>query len=136
MTEDEEILEISGTVSSGLGKARDFILKKGYADQIKAKLSFIPYPGTLNMEVPQGERGKVDLLKKKEGILIRGFTEGTKTFGDVLAFRARFHEFDCGVLVPKLSTHTDKIEVIAEKELRKELKLMDGEKVTVRIILS
>jgi riboflavin kinase, archaea type len=136
MKEDAKTLEISGRVSSGLGEGSYFMSKKGYLDQMREKLSMDPYPGTFNVNVSRAGKSKVDMLKKSGGILIKGFKEGEKAFGDVIAFKAELSGMDCAVIFPKLSTHTDKIEIIAEKELRKELKLTDGDKVTITVFLS
>lgn len=136
MKRQGEVLEISGRVSSGLRTARDFMSKRAYIEQIEAKLFFTPYPGTLNIIVSQGEEGKVALLKQSEGIVLEGFKEGEKTFGDVTAFRASLNGTNCAVIFPKRSTHTHTMEIIAEKELRKELRLADGDKIKVRVFVS
>lgn len=133
MKGDARVIEISGKVSSGLGKAQKFLMKKGYIEQMEEKLSFTPYPGTLNIDVSESS---VRLLKEKEGILIKGFQEEGKTFGEITAFKAEINGMECAVIVPKLSTHTNKIEIIAGKELRKHLELKDGDTAKVRIFLS
>ncbi|HUB92435.1 MAG TPA: DUF120 domain-containing protein [Candidatus Saccharimonadales bacterium] len=129
-------IEITGTVSSGLARGKYFMSKRAYMDQMKAKLSFTPYPGTLNISVPEGETHKVRLLKQTGGILIKGFKEGERTFGDVTAFKARLMGTSCAVILPKLSKYSDRIEVISGERLRGKLKLSDGDKVTISIAVS
>jgi riboflavin kinase len=136
MKDPKHFLELSGVVSSGLGGGKRFLGMKKYLGQMVGKFSFVPYQGTLNITISERNKHKIQLLKQKDSTLIKGFKEGDKTFGDVIAFKAKLKGIGCAVLLPKLSTHTNTIEIIAEKRLRDSLNLVDGQKVTVRIFLS
>lgn len=132
---ENSIVEISGVLYSGLGRGRYFMSQKIYLNQIFEKLSIVPYPGTLNLRVLEKDLDKLKEVKKDEKILITGFVSEGKTFGDVIAYRAELNGTRCGVVIPKLSKHVNTIEVIAEKYLRGEFGLVDGDIVTVRISL-
>ncbi len=133
--EFSEYIEITGEVVSGLGEGRYYIMKEGYYRQIKEKLFFEPYPGTLNIKVYPKDMQKVETLKNLPGICIKGFVSEGRTFGDVKAFLCTINGKDAAVIIPERSHYTDIIEVIAGKNLREELNLEDGDPVELVIFL-
>ena len=52
---------IKGKVISGMGEGRYYTEQDGYIQQFKEKLGFIPFPGTLNVEIEYVERNKLKL---------------------------------------------------------------------------
>jgi len=130
-----EYVEITGEVVSGLGEGKYYIMKEGYYRQIKEKLFFEPYPGTLNIRVYPKDIHKVETLKNLPGICIKGFVSEGRTFGNVRAFLCTINGRDGAVIIPERSHYTDIIEVIAEKNLREELNLEDGTPVEVVVFL-
>ncbi len=129
-------LEITGMVSQGLGRGGHFVGKEGYASQILRNFAFMPYPGTLNLIVSEKGSLKVRSLMRHRGILINGFSEGEKTFGDVTAYRSELKGLSCAVLFPKLSKEKGKLEVISDRNLRMALGLKEGQSVTILIFAS
>jgi len=121
-----EGIEITGEVISGLGEGKYYIMKEGYYNQIKEKLFFEPYPGTLNVRVYAKDIEKVDLLKSLPGICIKGFVSEGRTFGNVKAFLCMINGKDAALIIPERSHYKDVVEVIADKNLREELNLKDG----------
>ncbi len=119
-------IEITGEVVSGLGEGKYYIMKDGYFNQIKEKLFFEPYPGTLNVRVYARDMEKVEMLHTIPGILIKGFVSEGRTFGNVKAFLCTINGKDAAVIIPERSHYSDIIEVISDKNLREELKLEDG----------
>jgi len=128
-----EKIEITGEVISGLGEGKYYIMKDGYFNQIKEKLFFEPYPGTLNVRVYAKDIEKVDMLHNLPGILIKGFVSEGRTFGNVKAFLCTINGKDAAVIMPERSHYTDVVEIIADKSLRKELNLEDGSIVDIVI---
>ncbi len=128
-----EKIEITGEVISGLGEGKYYIMKDGYFNQIKEKLFFEPYPGTLNVRVYARDIEKVDVLRNLPGILIKGFVSEGRTFGNVKAFLCTINGKDAAVIMPERSHYTDVVEIIADKSLRKELNLEDGSIVDIVI---
>lgn len=126
-------IEITGEVVSGLGEGKYYIMKDGYFNQIKEKLFFEPYPGTLNVRVYARDMEKVEMLHTIPGILIKGFVSEGRTFGNVKAFLCTINGKDAAVIIPERSHYSDIIEVIADKNLREELGLEDGSIVDIII---
>ena len=46
-------MKIDGTVTTGLGKAAYFLSQDFYVNNFKKNCGFRPYPGTLNVIVPE-----------------------------------------------------------------------------------
>ncbi len=134
----EQLLEISGTIFSGLGEAAYYTSMNGYKKQFVSKLGFEPFPGTLNLRLstPLDRKLKRDLASSK-GIHIEGFNDGTRTFGGAECFRAMLNEkTHCMVLVLERTIYDDSVlEIIAPENIRKALNLKDGNRVHVRISL-
>ncbi len=128
-----EKIEITGEVISGLGEGKYYITKEGYFNQIKEKLFFEPYPGTLNVRVYARDIEKVEILHNLPGILIKGFVSEGRTFGNVKAFLCTINGKDAALIIPERSHYTDVVEIIADKCLRKELNLEDGSIVDIVI---
>jgi len=132
------IITIRGYVVKGLGEGRYYMSLRGYVVQVREKLGFKPYPGTLNIKLKTID----DVLKKLKlqklpGILIKGFSNGIRTYGDVKAFRAEINGTKpLAVVLPERTSHgIDVLEVIAPFNIREKLKLSDGDEVTVTIYL-
>lgn len=131
----EKSLETEGTVVSGMGKGKEFMSIPQYQKQMADAFSFIPYLGTLNVMVSPEDISKIRHIGESNGTLIHGFEANGRTFGDVYAYRAEINGTKCILLMPKLSKHTDQIELIWSESLREKLKLIDGSKVKVRVFL-
>ncbi len=131
--EIEKNIELTGEVISGLGEGKYYIMKEGYFRQIKEKLFFEPYPGTLNVRVYAKDMDKVELLHSIPGILIKGFVSEGRTFGDVKAFLCTINGKDAALIMPERSHYSDVVEIIADKNLREELNLQDGSIVDIVI---
>ena len=124
-------VELTGEVISGLGEGKYYISKDGYREQIKEKLFFDPYPGTLNVRVYAKDIRKVEILKSLPGICLRGFVSEGRTFGNVKAFFCTINGVDAALIIPERSHYRDIVEIIADKNLREELGLEDGSIVNV-----
>lgn len=127
-----------GLVVKGVGEGRYYMSLKGYIAQIKKKLGFKPYPGTLNLKLKTTD----DILKKFElqklpGILIKGFTNGIRTYGDVKVFKAEINGLKpLAIVLPERTSHNiEIIEIIAPFNLRDKLHLKDGDEVAVIVYL-
>jgi len=132
-------LVMRGKVISGLGEGKYYVGK--YLNFFKKNLSIVPFKGTLNIKLLDEHdvflRGQIEV---QGGILMRGFTEQERSFGDVFAYRVNVtRDDDSEKAVPAYflkieRTHYDKsvLELISDMQLRDELQLDDGD--TVRII--
>ncbi|MEM3851638.1 MAG: DUF120 domain-containing protein [Methanomassiliicoccales archaeon] len=128
-------LVIRGTVSSGLGEGRYYISQTGYKKQLKEKMHFMPYEGTLNLKVLNSDIPTFELLERSPGIRINGFVSKGRTFGDVKCFPAKVNGVACAVILPARTHYTDVMELIAERQLRSLLSLKDGDLLEVFVSL-
>ncbi|MGQ9759249.1 MAG: DUF120 domain-containing protein [Candidatus Methanomethylicaceae archaeon] len=136
--EGRNIIFLSGSVFTGFGEGAYYVSKSGYSDQFEEKLGFKPYPGTLNLRL----RSIDDIRTRKElenlpGIIIRGFVNGERTYGDVKCYRAKINESMDGALLLIHRTHygQDVVEVIAKESVRKKLGLRDGDLVQLKVLV-
>lgn len=117
---------INGAIVKGFGEGAYFMSMPHYQKEIKKKLGFEAYPGTLNLKVNKKEMG---LLKKFEKIKIDGFKKNNKTFGGVDCYKAKIKNINGAIIMPHITKHKNIIEFIAPVHLKSELKLKDGDKV-------
>ena len=64
--ESSTAIELSGTVTVGMGEGRHYITLPGYMTQFEARLGYEPFPGTLNVDLDaEGvrARGGLDALR-------------------------------------------------------------------------
>jgi len=125
-------IEIEGTVVSGLGEGRYYLSLPGYKNQIKQKLGFLPYPGTLNIRLGAADLWKRQHILRLDPVIIKGFRDEKRTYGDLFAYGCTLEGVECAVLVPLRTHHgADILEVIARWELKRKLKKKDGDSVRV-----
>jgi len=123
---------LEGRVFSGGGIGSFFINLSWVRSQIKEKLGFNPYPGTLNLQLLPGTDVK-ELRDTTKGIKIKsseGFHEGR-------CFKALIMEKLWGaVVVPDVPKYpNDLLEIMAPVNLRETLGLKDGVDIEVIVWL-
>ena len=118
-------MKIDGEVTTGLGKEAYFLSQEFYTGEFKKNLGFIPYPGTLNVIVSEVYLDEINEIKDNCENLIKP-DEG---FGAVKYIEAKLNDKVNGAIVfPAKTTHDENyLEFIAEKKLRDELNLNDGD---------
>lgn len=123
-------MEILGKVVSGTHKGSYFMSLEVYQDEFQDKLGFKPFLGTLNLEISPEDAEEIQDLNNKMGTI-----KGTGNFGDVKFITAQLnHEIDGAILFPVKTQHSNEIlEFVAAKNLRKTLKIDDGDEVTLKI---
>ena len=106
---DENIPSIlSGTLFSGLGEGAYYISLPGYKKQFISKLGFEPYPGTLNLKISDVfHKQFFDKLSNNDGILIEGFTDKKRTYGNVKCFPCTINSNIQGSIIVIERTHHD-----------------------------
>jgi len=129
---------ISGEVFTGLGEGAYYVSLNGYRSQIREKLGFDPYPGTLNLKLTEpSDLYFREMLNHRAGILIKGFSDGMRTYGSVKAFKARVKDVEAAILLIERTHYgIDTLEVIAPVNLRQALGLKDGDRVSVEVQLT
>ena len=118
-----------------MGEGGYYICQDGYMSQFQSKLGFTPFEGTLNIQVSAEDSGKLDIIKNTAGQLISGFTCDGRSFGNVVAYKAKIHNIDCAIVVPDRSHYTSTLEIICQYHLRRTLSLSDGDRVDIKVNL-
>jgi len=129
------MIHLNGKIISGMGEGRYYTEQIEYVNQFREKLNFIPYPGTLNVEIKHIERNKIRLLKKYNAIIIDEFKTNNRTFGSVKCFHATIKDTDGAIVIPLRSHYSNILEFISPHFLREKLDLKDGDEVKIVIFI-
>lgn len=124
---------IRGKVTDGMGEGGYYICQPGYMEQFDKKLGFKPFEGTLNITVDKEDTGKLELIRGTAGINIDGFVSEGRTFGNVIAYKAKIKNIDCAIVVPERSHYADVLEIICHFHLRRTLSIGNGDSIDVRV---
>jgi riboflavin kinase len=123
-------VKLSGTVFSGGGEGKKFLALPWVTQQIKEKLGFTPYPGTLNVKLSAESMKHRNLLEKAHSIKVcpaEGYCKG-------LLIEAFIGNLECAIVVPDVAGYPKNVlEIIAAVNLREVLQLEDGSEVTVTV---
>lgn len=121
-------LELAGTVFSGKGEGKKFTNLSWVEQQIKDKLHFTPFPGTLNIHLEkENQKKQLDAADSMMIIPKKGYCYGK-------LFKAQINGLECGIVIPQTPNYPNNVlEIIAPVYLREKLKLKDGSKVVVTL---
>jgi riboflavin kinase len=122
----------SGTVFSGGGEGKRFVDLPWVKRQIREKLGFIPYSGTLNLRLSEKSVKRRKLLEKAHSVKVypaEGYNSG-------VLIKASIGTLDCAIVVPEMAGYPKNVlEIIAPVNLREKLQLEEGSEVTVTVNL-
>ncbi len=131
-------LQFSGRVFSGLSEGAYYVSLQGYSKAFLDSFGFRPFPGTLNLRLS----GPVMVdrhrrLNASDGVDVPGFRDGNRSYGGVKCFRALIGGRYPGAVLAIVRTQYDMsvLEVISPLNLRKTLKLGDGDECSVTAYL-
>jgi len=129
-------VNLKGILVSGMGEGAYYMGLKGYTKQFKSKIGYVPFPGTLNVKLDQKiHQESIKQFETLEGIKIKSFSDGKRTYGWVKCFSAKLNNsINCQLIVLERTHHDDSIvELISKVCLRKNGKLKDGSKISIKI---
>jgi riboflavin kinase len=129
-------MNVIGTITSGMGEGAYYMSMKGYTKQFKSKLGYIPYPGTLNVQLKDKKFSEaISKLSNYEGTKINAFSDGKRTFGWVKCFKSKINnKIDCELILLERTHHdTTIVEFISKNNIRKSLKIGNKSNVKVKI---
>jgi len=131
--DNSKIICIKGKVFSGSGEGAKFTELPWVKKQIKEKLGFTPYPGTLNIKLSEESVELRKLLEKAKPIGISPSGEYCRG----KCFKAHLiGKKPCAVVLPEIANYPQNVlEIIAPINLRTGLKLKDGDQVEIKILL-
>lgn len=133
---EPESIMVRGRIVHGFDEGKFYMSLPGYKRQMERKLGFVPYPGTLNLELlPEFVEKRVELRSFRH-VSISGFEHKGKSYGPIEAYRCRVGGIDGAVIFPRRSHHgLSVIEVIAPVYLMGELRLKFGDELDVEVFL-
>ena len=122
-------MKINGEVTTGLGKAAYFLSQEFYSREFKKNLGFVPFPGTLNVIVNEEYLDGINEIK----VNCKNLIKPDEGFGAVKYIEAILNDKIKGAIVfPAKTTHEENyLEFISQNKLRDELKLNDGDVVSL-----
>ncbi len=129
-------VDLQGTIVSGMGEGAYYMALKGYTKQFQSKIGYIPFPGTLNIRLDKKiHQESIKQFETLDGIKIESFSDGKRTYGWVKCFSAILNNsINCELIILERTHHDDSvIELISKTCLRKNTKLKDGSKVSIKI---
>lgn len=126
-------MEIKGIVTTGFGKGAYFLGQEFYKSKFNEKCGFIPFPGTLNIIVPEKDLKNIKKMKDK----CKNIIKPDEGFGGVKYIKAVLEDSVTGAIVfPEKTTHEENyLEFIAKSKLRDKLNLKDGDEIKLNINL-
>ena len=129
-------VDLKGTLVSGMGEGAYYMGLKGYTKQFISKIGYVPFPGTLNVRLDKKiHQESIKQFETLDGIKIQSFSDGKRTYGWVKCFPAKLNNsINCQLIILERTHHDDSvIELISKTCLRKNAKLKDGSKVSIKI---
>lgn len=131
-------ITLEGTLFTGLGEGAYYVTKEGYRKQFIEKLCFDPYPGTLNLKLTsEYDIKSLSELETYPAVTLEGFEDESRTYGAVRCYPAIINNKVKGAVINALRSHYGQsvIEIVSPICLRRRLKLKDGYKVKVEILI-
>ena len=132
-------ITLEGVLFSGFGEGAYYVTKEGYRKQFMEKLGFDPYPGTLNIKLTtEYDIKSLSELEAYPAVELEGFKDESRTFGPVKCYPAIINNKAKGAVIYALRSHygSSVLEIVSPTFLRSHLKLKDGNKVKVEILIS
>ena len=124
--------KLSGKVFSGQSEGEKFLELSWVKQQVKEKLGFTPYHGTLNIMLSEESAKHRKLLEKATSMEIcpaKGYCNGK-------IFKAFVGVVECAIVVPEVAGYPENVlEIISSTNLREKLQLADGDEITVTVNL-
>jgi len=138
--EDVAGVDLTGTVTSGMGEGRHYISLSGYMEQFEDRLGYEPFPGTLNVDLTEESVRARSAMEALDPVPIDGWEDGDRTYGPAVCYPAAIQTTDdetyeqAHVIAPERTHHDeDQLELIAPAKLRDEMDLDDGDHLTVHV---
>ena len=124
------ILIFYGTVFSGRGEGKKFVSLPWVSRQIREKVGFKPYLGTLNLKITYEAAKSKQQLQKAHSLPI----EPAEGYCPGFVVKARIGSLAVAIVIPEVTDYpVDVLEVVAPVCLREKEKLVDGSPVAVEV---
>ena len=131
--EHNDHVTLHGIITEGMGEGGYYICQNEYMEQFTDKLGFKPFEGTLNIVIDKEDIGKLDIVRSAPGEYIAGFSREGRSFGNVIAHKAKIKNIDCAIVIPERSHYNDIIEIVCQYHLRRTLSTSNGDRVDIKV---
>jgi len=129
-------MKCEGRVASGAGQGAKFLALDWVQAQLRRHLALVPFPGTLNLQVPPEVRDA--LFAQRKQLLRIADPSAPDCPGYLKQATLRANGRVCAsayVILPELTMYRDVLEIISRDSLREALDLKDGDPVEVEMDL-
>ena len=126
---------LSGRIVTGVGEGSYYMSQTHYIRQFEKEAGFAPYPGTLDIKLEKDSVGSKEMIARLPSKEVPGFETKERAFGPVKFFPAKLRKLKVVIILPLRSHYTDILELIAPQNLRKALRLNDGDLVRVEVMV-
>ncbi|MDR0900911.1 MAG: DUF120 domain-containing protein [Methanobrevibacter sp.] len=133
-------MKIKGNITTGLGKGACFLGQDFYKNKFIEKCGFAPFPGTLNIIVPEKHLNDIQKIKTGCNNIINGKDGfgGLKYIKAILSDNSKENNanetINGAIVFPDKTTHDENyLEFIAKENLREKLNLNDDDEVILDI---
>ena len=127
-----DAIVLKGTIIKGLGEGAYFMSMPHYKKEIKEKLGFDAYSGTLNIKI---KKNQYNSITKTKLIKIMGYKKNGKIFGGASCYRAKIKNISGAIIIPDVNKHKkDIIEFIAPIHIKSKFKIRNGCKTNIEIL--
>jgi len=120
-----------GSIVTGMGEGAYYVGK--YENRFMEKLGFKPFHGTLNVKLDSG----LSSLKRYSTGFIEGFRRNKRVYGRLeympVTLSGNDWSINCYLVLPERTHHRDEVEIISDRNLRKEYGLRDGDFVEIEV---
>ncbi len=130
--ETMEEMSLQGNVCTGMGEGAYYMSRKGYRNQFPTLVGFIPYPGTLNIQLlEESSLRNLERLQRNPAKFIKEFSEDERKFGRVFVWPTfliiKDKRIPSALIRPDRTHHSNQIELIAKENIKKEYGVKDGD---------
>jgi riboflavin kinase len=131
-----EVFVFDGTVASGLYEGAYYISREGYRSQIRDKIGFDPFPGTLNVKIKPEDFERRRRLERHPSVMLEGFKDGERSFGSCKCYPLLLNDEIKGALIVADRTIHDlsTMEIVSPIYLRRHFGLSDGDPIKVSFL--
>jgi riboflavin kinase, archaea type len=131
-------ITLKGKIVTGIGDGKYYMGLEKYSSCIEKNFGFRPYPGTLNVKLTDmSDIRQKEKIAASNGSEVPGFVEGNRVFGALKCFGCLVNGKKCALIIPERSHHSfDILEIVSPLNLRRELKISDGDEVRLDVDLN
>ncbi|OYT53423.1 MAG: DNA-binding protein [Candidatus Altiarchaeales archaeon ex4484_2] len=120
-----------GSIVTGMGEGAYYMGK--YENRFRENLGFKPFHGTLNVKLDSG----LASVKRYSTGFIEGFRRNERVYGRLeympVTLSGNDWSINCFLVFPERTHHREVVEIISDRNLRKEYGLRDGDSVTIEV---